>query len=300
MTSKTRRALVTGATGFIGSHLVKRMVADGWAIDIIARPQTNLDILGPVQSKITVHRHDGSTEGMIDLVGKAKPEVVFHVASMFLSQHEPSHVEPLVKSNVCFPAQLLEAMAIHNIPSLVNTGTSWQNYHQPGYNPVNLYASTKQAFEDILAYYIDIKALKAVTLALFDTYGPGDPRPKLISLLWKTALSQEPIAMSPGEQLIDIVHVEDVVDAYLCGSQLVLEQEDGHCRFGISSGNPVPLRELVQTFESCTGYTLPITWGSRPYRAREVMTSWETYEPLPGWSPKVSFQDGIKGMNPHR
>lgn len=282
-----RRALVTGATGYIGSSLAKRLVAEGWDVHAVVRTNTRLDALDPLFPSITVHRHDGSTRGMIQLVGDARPDVVFHLASLFLAQHRPEDVEALISSNLLFSTQLAEAMAANQVKHLINTSTSWQHYENAEYNPVNLYAATKQAFEDILAYYINAHGLRVMTLVLFDTYGPSDPRPKLISLLWKTALSQEPLAMSPGEQMIDLVHIDDVTEAFVIGAAQLPQQSQEHMRYGISSGMPLRLIDLVAVFEQATGLKLPIVWGERPYRPREVMIPWSNYMTLPGWEPRV-------------
>lgn len=289
-TQKSRsRALVTGATGYIGSSLAKRLVAEGWDVHAVVRTNTRLDALDPLFPSITVHRHDGSTRGMIQLVGDARPDVVFHLASLFLAQHRPEDVEALISSNLLFSTQLAEAMAANQVKHLINTSTSWQHYENAEYNPVNLYAATKQAFEDILAYYINAHGLRVMTLALFDTYGPGDPRPKLISLLWKTALSQEPLAMSPGEQMIDLVHIDDVTEAFVIGAAQLPQQSQEHMQYGISSGMPLRLIDLVAVFEQATGLKLPIVWGERPYRPREVMIPWSNYMTLPGWEPRVPY-----------
>lgn len=281
--------MVTGATGYIGSSLAKRLVAEGWDVHAVVRTNTRLDALDPLFPSITVHRHDGSTRGMIQLVGDARPDVVFHLASLFLAQHRPEDVEALISSNLLFSTQLAEAMAANQVKHLINTSTSWQHYENAEYNPVNLYAATKQAFEDILAYYINAHGLRVMTLALFDTYGPGDPRPKLISLLWKTALSQEPLAMSPGEQMIDLVHIDDVTEAFVIGAAQLPQQSQEHMQYGISSGMPLRLIDLVAVFEQATGLKLPIVWGERPYRPREVMIPWSNYMTLPGWEPRVPY-----------
>lgn len=291
---KRRVALVTGATGYIGSNLAKSLLAEGWDVHVVVRMNSRLDTLDSIRPSITIHQHDGSTSDMIRLVGDARPDMVFHLASLFLAQHRPEDIDALISSNLLFSTQLAEAMAANQIKNLINTSTSWQHYESAEYNPVNLYAATKQAFEDILAYYIDACGLRVLTLALFDTYGPNDPRPKLISLLWKTALNQETLAMSPGEQLIDLVHIEDVIDAFLHSADLVIEQHEGHMRYGISSGNPIRLIDLVAAFEEATGLKLPIAWGSRSYRPREVMVPWTNYMTLPGWQPRVPFAKGIQ------
>ncbi len=292
------RAMVTGATGFIGSNLVKHLVSLEWDVHVVLRSNSRLDTLDPVRPSITVHRHDGSTKDMIQIVCDARPDVVFHLASLFLAQHGPEDVEALISSNLLFSAQLAEAMMANQVKYLINTSTSWQHYDNAEFKPVNLYAATKQAFEDILYYYIDACELRVISLALFDTYGPNDPRPKLISLLWKTALTQKVLAMSPGEQLIDLVHIQDVIAAFLLAAELVTKQNVGHTRYAISSSNPLRLLDLVADFEDATGLKLPIAWGSRSYRPREVMIPWSNYVTLPGWNPVVSFATAVRETCP--
>ncbi|WP_323140463.1 NAD-dependent epimerase/dehydratase family protein [Massilia phyllosphaerae] len=294
----SKRALVTGGTGYVGAMLVRRLVADGWDVHLIVRPDSDAGVLGPAQDKVVFHPHDGSTEGMIGIVRAAAPDVVFHLASLFLAQHTVANLEQLVRSNILFSTQLVEAMASNGVRHLVNTGTSWQHYENDDYNPVNLYAATKQAFESLLAYYIEAHGLVVTTLVLFDTYGPDDWRSKLIALLWKTSAATEPLAMSPGEQMIDLVHIDDVIEAFLLAAAQLRMREHGHERYGISSGQPLRLRDLVLAFERATGTRVPITWGGRPYRPREVMTTWTRFAPVPGWQPRIPFETGILQTRP--
>lgn len=295
--SKQRIALVTGGTGFIGVNLIKRLTSAGWIVHVIVRQKSDLNVLEGSIKKITVHKTDGHTSSLIKILAKSKPIVVFHLASLFLSGHIPSDIVPLIKSNVIFSTQLLEAMNESGIKNIVNTGTSWQHYENKARSPVNLYAATKQAFESILQYYIEAKFFKAITLKLFDTYGPDDPRPKLFHLLEKCSNTKEPLLMSPGEQLIDIVHIDDVIDAYLIAAErLLTDQVTNHDTYAISSGCPITLSQLVSTYEKETNSRLPIHWGGRPYRDREVMTTWNLGEKIPGWEPKVTLSIGIKKM----
>ena len=101
--------------------------------------------------------------------------------------------------------------------------------------------------------------------------------------------------MSPGEQLIDIVHVHDVCTAFIMAAERLLGGDGvGHERYAVSSGAPLPMKDLVRTFEKVAGVTLPIEWGGRPYRPREVMQPWTKGRPLPGWTPKISLERGLK------
>lgn len=294
---RKKKTLITGVTGFVGSHLAQRLVNDEWDIHIIVRPESNLQQIQQIISYVTLHFHDGSTEGMSTIVEKVKPEVVFHLASLFLAQHESKDVELLIKSNVLLGTQLVEAMIKNEIYQLINTGTSWQHYENKDYSPVCLYAATKQAFEAILKFYTETTLLKVITLKLFDTYGPNDPRHKLFNFLRKVAKEQKPLAMSPGEQLIDLVYIDDVIDAFILASErLQVNNVNNFEDFAVSSGKPIKLRELVEYYSHIVGKCLPVKWGCRPYRAREVMVTWKKGCILPNWQPQISLFEGIKRM----
>lgn len=294
-----KRALVTGATGFIGSNLVRYMENQGWDVHILVRTDSDLTGLGDVINLITVHHHDGSSAGMVEIMAAARPDIVFHLASLFLSNHKTEDIERLVSSNLLFSTQILEAMVMSGVKYIVNTGTSWQHYHSEDYSPVNLYAATKQAFECILKYYIDAHSLKATTLLLFDTYGPKDPREKLIPLLWKVATSKQPLMMSPGQQLIELVYIDDVVRAFVMAAEgLINTQTVDHTRYGVSSNEPIRLVDLVKEFELVINDTLPIEFGERPYRPREIMKPWSSPQRVPGWKPQTPLKEGIANSRP--
>ncbi|MDH5750837.1 MAG: NAD(P)-dependent oxidoreductase [Deltaproteobacteria bacterium] len=290
-TGGAARALVTGGTGFVGSHLVERLLDQGWEVDLLVREQAPGADGTP---RLRRHVHDGSTTGLIGIMRQARPDVVFHLASRFLAAHQPEDVESLVASNILLGTQLLEAMDRTGTALLVNAGTSWQHYRNAEYDPVCLYAATKQGFEAIVDYYVNACSIRCVTLKLFDTYGPGDPRPKLMNLLQKIAGTGEELAMSPGEQLVDLVYIDDVAEAFLLAAQRLLDdQGEPREEFAVSSGNPVPLKELAGIFAQVAGKSLNITWGGRQYRPREVMQPWDRGRPLPGWTSRVDLREGI-------
>ena len=119
-----RRVLVTGATGFVGRHLVRRLAADGVAVHVLVRPQSNLT---PLQgfSGLSIHIDDG--EGSLhEMLDKAAPEVVIHLAAHFVAEHGPGDLGPMVEANILFGALMLESMARAGTARLVNAGTSCQ------------------------------------------------------------------------------------------------------------------------------------------------------------------------------
>ena len=160
---------------------------------------------------------------------------------------------------------------------------------------VNLYAATKQAYRSILRYYIETFRLTVINIELFDTYGPNDQRGKLFALLDRLRTSGDTLAMSPGDQQLDPVYIDDVSEAFIVALKRL---RDGDVQdeetYSVRSDNPIKLKDLVKTYEDATSSTLNIEWGGRPYRAREVMVPWSRGETLPGWSSTVTLQEGIK------
>ena len=294
-----RRALVTGASGYVGSHLARRLLAAGWEVHVLLRAGSALPITTTAPALI-VHRFGGDTADLVRIMQQAAPDVVFHLAAVFVAEHRPQDVAPLVQANLLFATQLAEAMRLAGVRMLVNTGTAWQHYGDRDYDPVNLYAATKQAFEAILAYYINAHAFRVATLVLFDTYGPDDARPKLMTALWRAARSGERLAMSSGRQLLDLVYVDDVVDAYIAAADALRMAAPGQVHYRVSSGAPLRLTELVAAFEAAAGVPIAADWGARPDRPREMLLPWTGCAPPPGWQPQVALADGIRRSAPPR
>jgi nucleoside-diphosphate-sugar epimerase len=288
-------AFVTGATGFIGGKLVGRLLAEGQAVHALLRPTSDANLLDP---RVTVHRHDGTMGRLIDALSRAKPDMVFHLASLYLADHKSHQVEPLILSNVFFPAQLAEAMAATGARRLINTGTAWQHFETSEYRPVNLYAATKQACQDLLRYYQDAQGLSVLTLKLFDTYGLGDNRRKLVNLLVDAASSGGGLGMSPGEQIVDLTHVDDVVEAFMLAAARLMERPASEESFFVS-GERLSVRDLVSEVEAALGMSVHAEFGKRPYRMREVMTHPELSvgSLLPGWQRQRDVKSYVRSMS---
>jgi nucleoside-diphosphate-sugar epimerase len=295
---KNLRILVTGASGYIGSELVTKLTGLGCRVAVIKRASSDLTSLNHVLDSISIYECDSSTASVIKVVKDCNPNVVVHLASLFIAEHKSSDIENLIASNLLFSTQIVEAMKHNNIKFLVNTGTSWEHFNNSNYNPVCLYAATKHAFESILEYYVQTSDLRIITLKLFDTYGPRDTRPKLIPLLQKLAASGESLAMSKGEQLIDVVYIDDVIEAFLVSiSKLQLLEVRGNESYTVSSLDPITLQDLVRKYQEASGLKVNINWGFREYRAREVMTPWNNGANVPGWSPKVGLLEGFNRLS---
>jgi nucleoside-diphosphate-sugar epimerase len=288
------RVLITGATGFIGRALCASMEGEGWEVHaLLRRVPGDKDAL-PLKME-NLHILESGQGNINKLLECSKPDVVFHLASLFLASHTPDDTDDLVLSNILFGTKLVEAMTLLGINNFVNTGTAWQHYEGRKYCPVNLYAATKQAFEDILEFYVNSRGLKVVTLKLNDTYGPGDKRKKLLPVLVEKFLKGESIQLARGENMLDLVYIDDVCSAFIAaGKRLMHKKVRAHERFAVSSGRPVDLRHLVSVFSEVVGIDVHPQWGAFPQRGREIINPCGGGKGIPGWKPKVSLKEGIE------
>lgn len=287
----SQSALVTGATGFIGGRLTRLLLSEGWRVAVLAREYSHTDGL---PAEVTVHRIDEDADRLRDTVAAAAPDVVFHLASLYLADHQPGQVDALVESNILFVTRLAEAMTRAGVHRLVNTGTAWQ--HAAGDRPVNLYAATKRAAAEMLRYYQDARGLSVVTLTLFDSYGPGDTRRKLVQLLVEAALTGGPLGLSPGEQRIDLTHVDDIAAAFLVAAERLLGADRPLDERFFVGGDRLSVRELAASVGAALGRPVPAQFGERPYRWREVMEPATADPLLPGWTRHVALADGIRAL----
>lgn len=282
----SRRALVTGATGFVGAALLRRLVADGWSVDALVRSDA-----ATLPASVRAHRIPDAVDGLVDLVRDLGPSHCFHLATAFRGVHTTADIAPMIDANLGFGTALAEAVVRIPDARFVNTGTVWQHFDAAAYSPVSLYAATKQAFADLLTFYAEVEGLAVHTLELTDTYGPADPRAKLIPFLLRAGAEGTRLEVTDGTQLIDLVHVEDAV-----GALLATAVAPPGVTYGARGDGAITLRELVDRFQAATGLTLDVAWGARPSRPREMLRPWMTAEPPPGWSPQVRLDDGLRAL----
>ncbi|CQQ52964.1 NAD-dependent epimerase/dehydratase family protein [Yersinia enterocolitica] len=290
------RILITGASGYIGSNLACYLNSNGFEVFGLIRSEVvdenKIKLLAGVKLEMLDEKN------LCSLVENINPDIVIHIASLTSVTHDYSTIENLLRSNIEFPTKLLEAMEVAGVKKFINTGTTWQNYNSADYEPVNLYAATKQAFEDILKYYIFAKDFSSITLRLFDSYGPNDTRKKLIPLLDRLAETKESLDMSEGNQEIELVHINDICSAYKTAILKLQDGQPGYANvYSVDTGSRMSLKKLVKLYEKVNDVTLNINWGARPPREREIMRLCTNLTVLPNWSPTIPLDEGINKKN---
>lgn len=290
------KVLMTGATGYLGASIARHLQEREHSVSVIARQTSDLALVKSMTENLDLLFHDGSSQGMVNLLEQTSPDVVIHLASNFLSQHSTDTIAGLLESNVLFGTQLIDAMTKVGAKKLINVESSWQ-YYQDRNSSSCLYAATKTAFGEILNFYKESEQVSIIDLVIFDTYGPGDPRGKLISSFPNFVKSGKRIGLSPGDQKLDLVFIDDLVLAF---SLAVNQLEFGKVkpgerrRYAINTKKPRRLKEIAALFETLSGKKLNFVWGEKDYRDREVMTPWTGGEWIEEWEPKVTLEEGFK------
>ena len=276
--------MLTGGTGFLGSRLTSRLVKEEHELGLVGRDTSNFENL----QKLGLKRDKDyeffpvnlEIKKIQDAVNSFKPDVVVHVAAISTGARICETISKQIDANIKFPSLLLNAAFNFGCRRFINTGTSWQEISGSGYKPFDFYSATKQSFENIIEDYV-LDGMSCVTFRLFDVYGEDDPRPKLLNLLDRVAQSGETLPMSPGDQKIDLVHVNTVCEHYLEAiDQLDNNRIDGHKIYSISGKNPRTLKKIVSEVERELGKKIRITWGGREYRPREIMNPRSRYKSI--------------------
>lgn len=296
------KVLITGATGFIGSHLTQRVIQEGFEVGIIKREKSDVWRIKDLLDKIVAYDVDlRDTQGISKVVSHFKPDVIFHLATYYAVDHKPQEISLMIDTNILGTTNLLEASKESKVKLFVNTSSCFvyketkdKLKESADLSPLNLYALTKIQAEEACTFYVEKYGLKTITFRLFPPYGPADHERRLIPYVIKSLLDGEKPKMTTGKQRWDFVYVEDIVNAYF-KLLSVSELPQKHEIFNIGTGNAISIQEVVIRIKEITGVELEPDWGAIPHIKNEV---WFTCadiskaETFLRWKPKTQIMGG--------
>ena len=266
----------------------------GFEVHGLVRPHSTQDLLKDVV--YIPHLFNGDSKSIIALFERQAFDVIFHTAAYSVYEPKWEEVDLLLASNVLLGTYILEAIKQTRPCYFINVGSYWQHAYSLDYSPLCLYAATKQAFEDILEYYVQSGFVKAVTVKLFDVYGPADPRMKIFNLLWKTHLNKIPLKMGMGEKYHDFIYIDDVVNGLVQAYRYLMGMgSEEHSRFFLGTERLIQLKEAVKIYEKTLGDSLPVEWNVLPAR-RADMVKPACGKRVPAWKAKVTLEEGLKKL----
>lgn len=302
------RALVTGGAGFVGSHLVDRLLAEGHDVDVVDDLSSgglpNLaDARADRSRRFTFHRLDIREPDLVDLVKHRQPEVVFHLAaqpSVSVSVAQPGYDAEV---NIIGSINAAQAALAGGARKIVFASSGGAIYGAPedlpvkeGHpqRPISPYGAAKRAVADYLRYYREIQGLEFTAVAPANIYGPrqdSEGEAGVVAIFAARMLSGErPTIYGDGEQTRDFVFVDDVVDAFVRAS----EKGDG-LLINAGTGVETSVQRLYDTMASVLDFGEPAIYA--PPRRGDVLRS--AIDPGRaeihlGWKPFTRLEDGVR------
>lgn len=278
--------LVTGGTGFLGSHLIEDLVKLGnQEIVLLKRTFSNVSRLQHLLPHLKFYNID--EVNLESVFANHKIEAIFHCATNY--GRKATEPTDLIEANLILPLNLLQLAVKNGVRLFVNTDTVLDTR-------VNYYALSKGHFSDWLKTFSS--RLICVNVALEHFYGPGDEKSKFVPYLIQQLLIDKPpvLKLTPGEQLREFIYISDVIEALRNISDKASFFSNGYYRFEVGSGKKVKIRDIAGLIKDLTGNTTTtLNFGGLPYRENEVMDSNVDLKPLLslGWLPLVSLKDGL-------
>lgn len=297
-----RHAIVTGSSGFIGSHLVGRLLDDGWAVSAVVRYDSPLKNrrLAPHWGRLRIVEADIRNRGALDPLRGVAADVCFHLAAYNHVGHSFTQVEECFNVNARGSANVIDACT--GARRILYMSTSEVYGEQDGVpftesmapQPKSPYAITKYAGELYARMHQRLDPPRIVIVRAFNTYGPGQSTGAVISELVLDALRGQPIRITRGEQTREFNYVGDIVAGLV---RAALHPEPLLGPVNIAAGEEVKIRDLATLIARLTDAGDRLQIGAVPYRPNEI---WRMYgdatraRAVLGWKPSVSLEEGLR------
>jgi UDP-glucose 4-epimerase len=283
-----KRVLVTGARGFLGSHLCHALAAVGAEVHAVGRSAPPSFI----ESPRWYARDLSSLSAVDDVVRASRPDVVFHLAGHAVGSRELDLVMPSMQGELVPTVNVLTAVAQHGTGRLVLTGSLEEPVKEPAV-PSSPYAAAKWAGTGFARMFHRLYATPVVIARPFMTYGPGQRSDKLVPHVIGSLLRREAPKLSSGRRLVDWIYVDDVVRGLLlAGGRTGIEGEE----FDLGSGRLVSVREVVEQLVRAAGSTVAAQFGALPDRPFEVERRADAASARArlGWQAQIALEDGLQ------
>jgi nucleoside-diphosphate-sugar epimerase len=273
-----------GANGYLGRIIHQALLELNYQVKVIGRVNSNYQI-------------DGYFNEAGDLIcfQEIRPDLIINLANSYILNPSASEIQRMHDSIVKLSENVTN-YAVTNRVKLVITSSYFQ-YAPIDLQPWSEYAEMKRIAANHAKHSLTRAGVPFLELVLYDNYG-GAPRGKILDLLVEAFWTGNRIAVNEGYSLINLIHIEDLVDAYLIAIRNFLSPVGGSSSFSLHGDETLTLRQLVQTIEKASGSKtkIQVGWGEKPYRNREMMHYWQPFTRLPQFEPRIKLVNYLNSL----
>jgi CDP-paratose synthetase len=287
-----KKILLTGATGFLGSHLLRAFIAKGWDVSIVKRSFSDTIRIYDLLPQLSFV--DTDVEPLVSVFDKKKRfDAVVHTATCY--GRDGQSAAEVMETNVGLPLELLENSIRCKVPVFINTATFF-NSASLLYPYLSNYILSKRQFEEWGKLFSAHKKIGFLNLRLHQIYGADDDSSKFATWIFESLKKNLPhIELTPGDQKRDFVYIDDVVSAFvhILDTQKI---ENEYLDYDIGSGKEISIREFVEKVKEISGAKTKLIFGAKPYQNFELMQARADIGPMKntGWAPATSLETGIQ------
>lgn len=297
---QNKKVIVTGATGFVGSHLVRRLLNEGAQVHAFVRRSSNLWRIEDIKARLTLHEVSLTDTDLLNkTIESIKPDHVFHLAT-YGGVGGQADNQQIMDTNYIGTVNLLNACNNAGYEGFINTGSSSEYgvKDEPMKEdmipePYNTYGATKAAATIYCQSQAREKGLPITTLRLFSPFGPCDEPNRLISYVTKSMLKNEGIKLSSKSHVRDYIYIDDVIESYMA---VIREKSYGKV-YNIGSNQQHTVEQVFDIIAKILGKDAKPVWGEFKPRINEpkiwIADITKAKNEL-NWAPQISFEEGIE------
>jgi nucleoside-diphosphate-sugar epimerase len=300
-----RTVLVTGATGFVGSHVVRRCVDDGNDVHVLCRVGADTTRLADVRGRITVHDGDVCEAGEVRaLVDRVQPQRVYHLAAATMHGGRAPSTDEQLRTNLGGTITLMDACAAARVEAFVNVGDAFEYGPRSGpaaedtpCRPVSVDGMTKYAATLYGQALAASHGVPVITVRAFSIVGPADDPRRLVPRLVDAARTRGRLALSDHRIVRDFVWVDDVVELLVRAADRAVPMRGTVVNCG--SGMATSLGDLVDVVERVSGTRDVADWNAYPVAAHDLehpIADVRLARSRFGWNPSIAFREMIERL----
>lgn len=294
------KIVVTGGTGFIGSHVNRLLLEAGHKVTVVDNlSKSHKESLDP---RINFFQADINDQPTLEKILPGHDAVV-HMASYIEVGESVKNPVSFVENNILGTVKLLEAMKNTKVNKMIFSSSACV-YGRPTKVPLseddplqeqeNPYGLTKHSMEQLCALYHKLFGLDVTILRYFNPYGPREqhePETHAIPNFIKAVLTKTPIPLFwGGQQIRDFIYIEDLARAHLLTLPLT-----GKHYFNVGTESVVKVIDVIKTIFEIVGYEVPIEdKGERKGDVPTLVASSQKIQKELGWKPKTNLQKGLR------